>query len=470
MHISNNTFLFTIYLVCAEILSLHTPYNNLSIKQSLSVANDTVYFCPKDNCLQLRGNSLRNKTIVVEGDEVLNVSIKNLRTKNLIFQSNKTTYLTVHGNNKINHLVCHGQLDFNSKSEKDQLIIYNDGYLSSLKCHGFFMHNGILTIQNKFDESKGVNCKEEFYIEKGIINITLKGASCRGIVCSKDAFFYGGVINIDFPDFILYKNAKSPKGIKIKSMGIFNGTNINCNGYIEEGIECNGDMTVESGIFNLHCLDDCIQTRGNLMVKGGNISAIITKSSLLKERKYWKNHTGGDAIDSNKGITISGGYIYAVGGGKGDHAIDSEDSTIITGGTVLAFGGIERINNIPKLSFTTDSSYYQFIRKAKKENVRKVFLLNTNSEYKLLKNGKVYLTFITPKLACEKIYIYLPGLEYNDEFEIFSGSGNSPDFISGSVISVESGTQSPGGGRRKRAGEEFSRTRSGLGFESPACH
>ena len=94
-----------------------------------------------------------------------------------------------------------------------------------------------------------------------------------------------------------------------------------------EGIEAKADLTINAGNINLQTTDDAINAGGNIVINGG---AIYACSSL------------NDAIDSNgnKGITINGGVIVAIGGSGAECAFDCDNAPLtINGGYLLGFGG-----------------------------------------------------------------------------------------------------------------------------------
>ena len=94
-----------------------------------------------------------------------------------------------------------------------------------------------------------------------------------------------------------------------------------------EGIEAKADLTINAGNINLQTTDDAINAGGNIIINGG---AIYACSSL------------NDAIDSNgqKGITINGGVIVAIGGNGAECAFDCDNAPLtINGGYLLGFGG-----------------------------------------------------------------------------------------------------------------------------------
>ena len=92
-----------------------------------------------------------------------------------------------------------------------------------------------------------------------------------------------------------------------------------------EGLESKSDMTINGGVLELNCADDCINTAGNLTINGGYVYAASR---------------GNDAIDSNADVTINDGWIYAFTLTSPEEAIDvnSGHSVTINGGCIFGVG------------------------------------------------------------------------------------------------------------------------------------
>jgi hypothetical protein len=119
----------------------------------------------------------------------------------------------------------------------------------------------------------------------------------------------------------------NPKGIKGEtSVAMHSGrlriTTANEGG---EGFESKGDMTIDGGILEFVCADDCINTAGNLIIDGGWL---------------YCGSTGNDGIDSNGSIDINGGIVLAFTTSTPECGIDLDDRTAlrINGGIVVSMG------------------------------------------------------------------------------------------------------------------------------------
>ena len=130
-------------------------------------------------------------------------------------------------------------------------------------------------------------------------------------------------------DDVDYSNAK---GVKAQTDVTFNAGRLrvytaNDGG---EGLESKDTMTINGGVIELNCADDCINTAGDLEINGGYIYAAST---------------GNDAIDSNANVTINDGWIYAFTLSNPEEAIDvnSGYSVTINGGRIFGIGAAQSV-------------------------------------------------------------------------------------------------------------------------------
>lgn len=102
----------------------------------------------------------------------------------------------------------------------------------------------------------------------------------------------------------------------------------NCN----EGIEA-AEVNIWSGDITLHSTDDCLNAANSDLSKYDFTLNIYGGNLVL-------DTTGGDGIDSNGTVTITGGNIVVWTASMSDNQpLDSDGLMTITGGTVLAAGG-----------------------------------------------------------------------------------------------------------------------------------
>ncbi len=143
-----------------------------------------------------------------------------------------------------------------------------------------------------------------------ITAVTLKEADSNVVSGSGD--------NVDY---------SNPKGVKAYSGITMHGGRLavytkNDGG---EGFESKNDLTINGGILELVCADDCINSGGDLYINGGYIYA---------------GSTGNDAIDSNDSIYMTGGVVLAFTATNPEVGIDTDNTSglVVNGGTLVSFG------------------------------------------------------------------------------------------------------------------------------------
>lgn len=92
-----------------------------------------------------------------------------------------------------------------------------------------------------------------------------------------------------------------------------------------EGFESKGDLTINGGVLEFVCADDCVNSGGDLSINGGYIYA---------------GSTGNDAIDSNGDILMTGGVVLAFTATTPEVGVDTDSSSgfVVNGGTLVSFG------------------------------------------------------------------------------------------------------------------------------------
>lgn len=127
-----------------------------------------------------------------------------------------------------------------------------------------------------------------------------------------------------------------------------------------EGLEAY-EVCIEGGAFDIHASDDGINAAGGTDASGinggrdgkfgggfmgdtgGNIEIAGGTLTIC---------AGGDGLDSNGTLTMSGGYVYVVNPSAGDTSVlDSAQKPVITGGTYIGLGASQMMAE----SFSTDS-------------------------------------------------------------------------------------------------------------------
>ena len=121
----------------------------------------------------------------------------------------------------------------------------------------------------------------------------------------------------------------NPKAIKSEANMIVNsGTiTIRCTQSNEggEGLESKDSLIINGGIIDIVSYDDCINAANHISITGGNIHC---------------NGSGNDGIDCNGTLSISGGFVISKGARQPEGGIDCDQSTFrMNGGIVIGTGG-----------------------------------------------------------------------------------------------------------------------------------
>ena len=94
-----------------------------------------------------------------------------------------------------------------------------------------------------------------------------------------------------------------------------------------EGLESKNALTINGGVLDLQCYDDCINSGGDLYINGGYVYALSS---------------GNDSIDANGNIYMTGGVVLAfstAGGAEVGIDTDNSNGLVVSGGHLVAVGG-----------------------------------------------------------------------------------------------------------------------------------
>ncbi len=239
----------------------------------------------------------------------------------------------------------------------------------------------------------------------------------------------------------------------------------------DDGIHANsGDLSVSGGELTVSTYDDALTSDVLTKITGGTVS--VTKSYEGVEGGYVEisggtvNITaqddginaacddtsviehiiisggevyvdaGGDGIDSNGTILISGGKTYVAGPTSNmDCSIDSERGTVVTGGYLFAVGPLGMVETPAQNSTQCVVSF------ARSRSIA------AGTNLSLTENGNAIVTFQTPK-ACQSVIISCPELVQGNTYQIYGGDSSLCEFtVSKIITSVGSsgGIGNPGG-------------------------
>lgn len=123
-------------------------------------------------------------------------------------------------------------------------------------------------------------------------------------------------------------------------MEIRGNGNLTVNGAYKHAIAANGNLTIDSGSYEIYAEKDGIRANGNLVVQGGDINivkskeGIESKSNLYINGGYIRLNAKDDGLNAGELIEINDGILKGLAGGDG---IDSNGDLVINGGTVVVY-------------------------------------------------------------------------------------------------------------------------------------
>lgn len=192
-----------------------------------------------------------------------------------------------------------------------------------------------------------------------------------------------------------------------------------------EGIEA-AQITISGGDITLTASDDGINAANGDYPTSYNFKMIITGGDIAV-------NAAGDGVDSNGSINMSGGTLYIDGPtNSGNGALDSERGVVITGGTLVAVGALGMVET-PATNSTQNVVSYA---------VNSSITANTTISLRD-SSGNVLVQFTTAK-SCQSVIISSADLQTNQKYSLYIGSTLATEFTVTSVI-TKIGTQTGGG-------------------------
>jgi hypothetical protein len=334
------------------------------------------------------------------------LSITNTDGPAINIQSSKTIFVILEGSNSLTDASSYSNIpdDEDAKAaffSEGQLVFSGSG---NLEVAGNYKHgiasddyiriiNGTITVTEAASDAMHAN--DYIIIDGGTLNLTADsdGIDCaEGYVIINDGDLTVNVVDDGVVASYDIDDEDEPDD-SITPYVTINGGNFDITTSEGEGIEAKGIMTINDGTININAYDDGINAGGILYINGGNTYVYSTLN---------------DAIDSNSGITITGGTTIAIAVrvDEPDGSFDCDDDTFkITGGTIL---GLALNTSFPTESQSTQNSVVF-------DGVSANQLLNIQSE-----DGTEALTFEVP-YRVETIIYSNAKLETGETYDIYTG-------------------------------------------------
>lgn len=272
--------------------------------------------------------------------------------------------------------------------------------------------------------------------------------SYKGIKTGTDLTITGGTFTLDCADDTLHANAdlqisggtftlsSGDDGIHAEEALTISGGSIDITASYE-GIE---GMTVSigGGTINIVSSDDGINSAGgsDSSLSGGRFGMDTFSSSedchIVISDGQISLSAGGDGVDSNGDITVSGGTIISLIDSTADNgAFDCDQGAFTVSGGTLIYGG-SGVGNTPG----EDSSQSYVYTDAG---------ISAGAEVTVVKDGVTFASF-TPALDCQSLAVSAPDIQSGESYEIYAGGSLVATVTAGSGGGSSMGGGNMGGG------------------------
>jgi len=370
----------------------------------------------------------------------------------------------------------------NGVGSKDDLLMVSGDITINAVNHGLRGNDSVTILDGNLNIAAGNdgiqtnNTKDAalgwILIENGAISVT---AGHDGIQADTSVSFSSGDFHITTGTTASSDaTSDSYKGIKATTDITITGGSFTVDSK-DDSIHANGAITIDGGAFTLASGDDGIHADGNLTVNAGTITVteayegleasniiiaggvidLVTVDDALNAAggadqsagggRFGKDHfaaggaynitisggsitflSGGDGIDSNGTLTISGGTIVAIINSTPDNgALDADGTTTFTGGTII-YGG----TGVGATPSGNSTQSYVFVN----------YGITAGQEIAVIKDGQTLITF-TPTTSCQYLALSSPNVKSGESYEVHSGGS----LISTITAGTGGGGMTPGG-------------------------
>lgn len=298
----------------------------------------------------------------------------------------------------------------------------------------------------------GVNCDGNFSMAGGTLTVTSSGTGGKGITVDGTLAVAGGTINISASGstFTYGTSDSEAKGIKSDGALAVTGGNISVSA-ADDGIKSETSITVNEGVINITKSTEGLEAP-YITFNGGNIT-VVSSDDCLNATKgnggenddgslitfaggtISVNTSGGDGIDSNGSVIMSGGTVVAQGPpSQPEVAIDVNGSFNISGGVLIASG--PNAGNMIEATSSTSAQYTVLAKITGNVAAGTLFTIQNSSGTNLVTyapaRSAYYFIYSSSSLQSGSTYKVLTGGSY-------SGGSNTNGFYSGGAFS--GGTQ-----------------------------
>ena len=412
--VENATFENTVQIVFSDTSATITNPVPDDVVITQDGADVTIYSAISKVAYEVSGTTT-DGMLKIYSDKKFKLSLNDLSIVNtdgpaINVQSSKTIFVILEGTNSLTDASSYSDIP---DEEDAKAAFFSEGQLvfsgsGALNVAGNYKHgiasddyvrviSGTITVTEA--ASDAIHTNDYIIVDGGTLNLT---ADSDGMDCEEgyiiinagtliiNAVDDGIVASYDIDD------EEEPDDSITPNVTI-NGGDFVINTSEGEGIESKGIMTINDGTIIINAYDDGLNAGGILYINGGNNYVYSTLN---------------DAIDSNAGITVTGGTTIAISvrTDEPDGSFDCDDDSFkITGGTILGLG----LNT----SFPTETESTQ--NSVIFDGVSANQLLSIQSE-----DGTEALTYEVPNSVITIIYSNAK-LETGETYNIYTGGSVS---------------------------------------------
>ncbi|WP_346860909.1 carbohydrate-binding domain-containing protein [uncultured Draconibacterium sp.] len=329
-----------------------------------------------------------------------------------------------------------GLVSDNIEDEGRGYITINDGSLTITSgCDAIQAGKDVLIVYGTLDLTSG----------GGSSSTVSSSSSAKGIKSGVSTIIYGGTITINAADDAIHTDgnleiydgtfyiASGDDGIHSEYNSVYTSGNI----YITksyEGLESAlGSITINGGNFNIVASDDAINISAGGASFGGPGHKSTSSSSdyvLNIAGGYIAINCGGDGLDSNGSLVISGGTQLVSSSTRNDNsALDYDVSCQVSGGFLVAVGS----SGMAEAPGTSSSQYSVLVIFKSQQSAGTIIHIEDNE-------GTEILTYKPPK-AYQSIAFSSDNLEKGATYKVYTGGSSSGSATDGLYTS---GTYSGG--------------------------
>ncbi|QDO93913.1 carbohydrate-binding domain-containing protein [Formosa sediminum] len=392
--VENATFEYTVQIVYSDdAVSITNPVpDDVVITQN--GADITVNSSISNVAYEVSGTTT-DGMLKMYSDKKFKLTLSDLNITNtdgpaINIQSSKTSFVILEGTTNLTDASSYSNIP---EDEDAKATFFSEGQLvfsgsGSLNVSGNYKHgiasddyirviSGTITVYNA--ASDALHANDYIIIDGGTLNLT---ADSDGVDCAEGyVIINNGTFNINAVDDGIAASydidEEDEPDDSITPNVTVNGGDLVIKTSEGEGIESKGILTINDGTITINAYDDGLNAIGHLYINGGTNYVYSTLN---------------DAIDSNTGITVTGGITIgiAVRVDEPDGSFDTDDNIFkITGGTIL---GLALNSSFPTESVSTQNTV---IFDGTSSNT----LLNIQSE-----DGTEALTYLVPYKVNTIIY------------------------------------------------------------------